>query len=198
MRCFLKICVLLFMVGFGCVAWAEITPTETLRPVLLELVSVLGSENLKGDERLVERRARIMSGIKKGFAFREMSKRILGKTWRNIDENQKKEFVALMTKLLENVYIGKLEGYDNQTLKFVAESTKGDRAQVTTLVSGKNIEVPVHYVMKKMKSGWMVYDINIEGVSLVGNYQQQFKSILRKEKFAGLIKVLKEKNESFQ
>ncbi len=198
MKYFLRICVLWGIMAFGSVAWAETTPTESLQPVLLGLVEILGDENLRGDEHLVERRVRIMSGIKKGFAFREMSKRILGKTWRKIDENQKEQFVVLMTTLLENAYIGKLEGYDNQTLEFVAESVKGDRAQVTTLVSGKNIEIPVHYIMKKMTSGWMVYDVNIEGVSLVKNYQQQFKSILRKEKFAGLVKVLKEKNESFQ
>ncbi|RPH40365.1 MAG: ABC transporter substrate-binding protein, partial [Desulfobulbaceae bacterium] len=62
----------------------------------------------------------------------------------------------------------------------------------------KGVKIPVHYILNLNDSKWMVYDINIEGVSLVRNYMEQFKTILRKEKFAGLIKVLEEKNESFE
>jgi phospholipid transport system substrate-binding protein len=146
---------------------------------------------------MVERREKIMSLIKRGFDFREMSQRVLGPTWRQIDDQEKDNFTALMTKLLENVYIGKLEGYSGQQLEFVAETVKDDRAQVTTLIENDNAKIPVHYIMKKTDSGWMVYDINIEGVSLVRNYQEQFKSILRTENYQGLVKVLQEKNRSF-
>ena len=126
-----------------------------------------------------------------------MSKRVLGKTWRSIDEEQKDYFTELMTKLMENVYIGKLEGYSDQTVEFIAEKIKGDRAQVTTYLVDHGNKIPVYYIMKKAENLWMVYDINIEGVSLVRNYQQQFKSIVRKDKFEGLVKVLEEKNRSF-
>ncbi len=138
-----------------------------------------------------------MSLIKRGFDFREMSKRVLGKTWRQIDDQEKDHFTALMTKLLENVYIGKLEGYSGQTIEFVGEIVKGDRAQVTTLIENDDVKIPVHYIMNKTDSGWMVYDINIEGVSLVRNYQEQFKSILRTEDYKGLVKVIEDKNRSF-
>ncbi len=188
---------LLCVVSIG-FAWAgEISPTEVLKPVLNDLTSVLGDPNLKGNEHLVERRKKIMSLIKRGFDFQEMSKRVLGKTWREIDDKEKDNFTALMTKLLENVYIGKLEGYSGETVEFVAETVKDDRAQVTTLIENNAVKLPVHYIMKKTDSGWMVYDINIEGVSLVRNYQEQFKSILRTEKYEGLVKVLQDKNQSF-
>ena len=172
-------------------------PTDALRPVLNELMAVLGDKSLKGDDHLVERRHKIMNSIEKGFNFREMSKRVLGRTWRTIDEQQKDYFTELMTKLLENVYVGKLETYSEQSVEFVAETIKGARAQVTTFLVNYGVKIPVHYIMKKVDDHWMVYDINIEGVSLVRNYQQQFKSIVRKEKFEGLVKVLEEKNRSF-
>jgi len=176
----------------------ESGPTGSLDPVLHDLMAIVADQNLKGDEHLIERRSKIMDSIGRGFNFREMSKRVLGKkTWRSIDEQQKDYFTELMTKLLENVYIGKLEGYSDQTVEFVAETIKGDRAQVTTYLVNQGTKIPVHYIMKKAENLWRVYDINIEGVSLVRNYQQQFKSIVRKEKFEGLVKVLEEKNRSF-
>ncbi|MCK5516898.1 MAG: ABC transporter substrate-binding protein [Desulfobulbaceae bacterium] len=179
------------------VSGGENGPTDTLKPVLNELMAILGDKSLEGDENLVKRRSKIMISIGRGFNFKEMSKRVLGKTWRTIDDQQKEYFTELMTKLLENVYVGKLEGYSDQTVEFVAEKIKGDRAQVTTFLVDKGMKLPVHYIMKTAEELWLVYDINIEGVSLVRNYQQQFKSIIRKEKFEGLVKVLEEKNRSF-
>ena len=178
--------------------WAkEISPTADLKPALSDLTAVLGDESLKGNAHLVERRDKILSLIKNSFDFREMSKRVLGKTWREIDDKERDRFTALMTKLLENVYIGKLESYSGQEIEFVEERIKGKRAQVTTLIENGDVKIPVHYIMKKTESKWMVYDINIEGVSLVRNYQEQFKSILRKDDYQGLVKVIEDKNRSF-
>ncbi len=173
-------------------------PMEELRPTLSMLTSVLADPELKGDERKVERRAKIMASIKQGFNFTEMCQRILGSTWHDISPQQRIQFTELMTKLLENVYIGKLENYSGQTIGYVNERIKGERAQVSTLVEDNGLEIPVHYIMALENEKWMVYDINIEGVSLVRNYMQQFKSILRTEKFEGLVKVLEEKNRSFE
>jgi len=178
--------------------WAEeLSPTDTLRPVLSDLTAVLGDDSLKGQSHRMERREKIMSLIKRGFDFREMSQRVLGRTWRQIDDKERDHFTVIMTKLLENVYIGKLEGYSGQAIEFVAETVRGDRDQVTTLVENDNMKLPIHYIMSRTGSGWMVYDINIEGVSLVRNYQEQFKSILRKDDYQGLVKVIEEKNQAF-
>ena len=175
----------------------ELGPTAALKPVLRDIQTVLEDKSLQGKEHFVPRRDKIMSLIKRGFDFREMSKRVLGKTWRQIDDQERDNFTVLMTKFLENVYLGKLEGYSGKEVEFVAETVKGDRAQVTTLIEHENQKLPLHYIMTKNDSGWMVYDINIEGVSLVKNYQEQFKSILRKDDYHGLVKVLEEKNSSF-
>lgn len=173
-------------------------PMEQLRPTLSRLTSVLADPGLKGEQKRVERRAKIMANIKAGFDFEEMSKRILGNTWNTITPDEQQHFTALMTKLLENVYIGKLENYTGQTIGYVSERVKGDRAQVSTLIEDNGVQIPVHYIMSLEDGKWMVYDINIEGVSLVRNYMEQFRSIIRTEKFKGLIKVLEDKNSSFE
>jgi phospholipid transport system substrate-binding protein len=104
----------------------------------------------------------------------------------------------LMTKLLENAYIGKLEDYHFKDIEYVEEKVQDDRAQVTTLVEKDSVKLPVHYILQLTPKGWMVYDINIEGVSLVRNYMEQFRSILRTDNFKGLVKIIEEKNKTFE
>jgi len=176
---------------------SEKGPQADLQPILQDLTAVLADKSLKGDEHRTVRREKIMSIIKHGFDFREMSKRVLGKTWQDIDDKERDNFTSLMTKLLENVYIGKLESYSGQTLEFVGETVKEDRGQVSVLLDNGGVKIPIHYIMRKSDLSWMVYDINIEGVSLVRNYQEQFKAILRKDNYQGLVKVLEEKISTF-
>ncbi|PIE69902.1 MAG: hypothetical protein CSA21_00065 [Deltaproteobacteria bacterium] len=177
--------------------FADEGPMATLKPILTDLTSILLDKNLKGDAHRQERRARIMTEVKKGFDFREMSKRVLGRTWRTISAEQQQQFTELMTKLLENVYIGKFEEYEQHAekygVKYVGELVKGRRAQVTTEIAGGKQGQLVHYVMQLDGDVWKVYDVNIEGMSLIRNYQEQFKSILRTEKFAGLVKTIEKK-----
>ena len=173
-------------------------PIETMKPVLTDLTQLLNNPALQGDAHRVERRDKIMSTIKSGFDFQEMCKRVLGRTWRDINQAQRERFTELMTKLLENAYIGKLEDYHYKTIEYVDERIQGDRAQVTTLVKKDDVKLPVHYILQLTPKGWMVYDINIEGVSLVRNYMEQFRSILRTESFSGLEKIIEEKNRTFE
>lgn len=177
---------------------ANVGPTEQLEPVLTSVMNILADEKLAGDTMRETRRANIMAVVKQGFDFSEMSKRVLGKTWRDINGKERVYFTELMTTLLENTYIGKLEGYSGGEVSYVGEKIQGQKAQVSTNVKNGAVDIPVHYIMVlRGDSQWLVYDINIEGVSLVRNYKEQFSSILRTESFAGLVKQLEEKNQSF-
>jgi phospholipid transport system substrate-binding protein len=172
-------------------------PTDQLKPIIDKLILILADESLQGKAHKTERREQIMTAISGGFDFREMSKRVLGRTWNTLSSKDQDYFVTQMTKLLENVYIGRLETYSGEEVEFVAERIKGKRAQVTTLIESEGAKLPVHYIMQKEHNTWMVYDINIEGVSLIRNYMEQFKSILRMDKYEGLLKNIEDKNQSF-
>jgi phospholipid transport system substrate-binding protein len=194
---YLVLILLFLVIGSNVSAAEEKGPTADLQPILQDLTSVLADNSLKGDEHRTQRRDKIMSLIKHGFDFREMSKRVLGKTWQDINNKDRDNFTTLMTKLLENVYIGKLESYSGQTIEYSGEIIKEDRGQVSVLLDNAGVKIPIHYIMRKSDARWMVYDINIEGVSLVRNYQEQFKAILRKDNYEGLVKVLEEKISTF-
>lgn len=195
-----QVFILLLTMILGChtLAIASAGPTEQLKPTLDKLVAILSDPGLKGEDKKTNRRNKIMSTISERFDFGEMSRRVLGSTWRKIDNNQRAYFTELMTKLLENNYIGQLENYSGQKVEYVGERIKENRAQVSTLIENNGAKLPVHYIMTKANSDWMVYDINIEGVSLIRNYRAEFKSILRKKKFEGLVSVLEKKNKSFE
>lgn len=168
-------------------------PTEQLRPFVGKLVSILIDPDLQGEEKSLPRRKKVMEAASERFDFREMSKRVLGKTWRQLSTDEQENFVALFTQLLEHAYIGKIELYAKQKVVFKKQRIKGDRAQVNTNFIDKNIVLSVSYIMMLKKKTWMVYDIVVEGVSLVRNYMEQFKGILRQDGYASLVKQVETK-----
>ena len=179
-------------------------PKAQLKPHLDAIMEILVDPALKGDEHRVERRQKIMSAISAGFNFREMSKRILASNWNKISDYERDYFTKLMTKFLENVYIGQLEGYGGQVVVYgreriiVSKKTQRKTAQVKTTMKDKELEIDVKYSMIPLSDKWLVYDIRTAGVSLVANYRKQFKEIINSDKFEGLIKMLEEKNNSFK
>ncbi|PID72530.1 MAG: hypothetical protein CSB34_01600 [Desulfobulbus propionicus] len=177
-------------------ALAAPDPTVQLKPFVAEVIEILRS-NDEGEERgdAVER---IMEVAKKGFDFNEMSKRVLGKHWRKLSSGERQEFVGLFTELLKYTYVSQMENYSNQQVEFGKQRVKGRKAQVNTMLVDGAKKIPVFYVMHLKNEQWMVYDIIVEGVSLVRNYLEQFQEILRKEGFASLTRQLKTKIAEFQ
>lgn len=172
-------------------------PTEQLKPTLQKLINIVKDPKFAGDAMKKERRDLIMTIVASSFNFSEMSKRVLGATWLEISNEEKESFTVQMTKLLENNYIGQLENYSGNSVEYIGERVKGNLAQVSTLIENNGSDYPVHYIMSKEGDTWMVYDINIEGVSLIRNYRAEFKSILRQQNFEGLMQTLIVKNKSF-
>lgn len=168
-------------------------PTEQFKPYVEKIVSILTDPSLQGDEKCVSRRDKVMKIAKERFDFEEMSKRVLGRAWRDLKAEDREYFVSLFTRLLEHAYIGKIEDYSKQTVVFTDQRIKGDRAQVNTEIVDKDVTVAVSYIMMLEKDIWMVYDIIVEGVSLVRNYMDQFKEILRKEGYPKLLKQVEDK-----
>lgn len=168
-------------------------PTEQFRPFVEDIVTILTDPKLQGDENCILRRDKAMKVASQRFDFNEMSKRVLGRTWRKLSDDDKKYFVSLFTRLLEHAYIGKIEDYSKQKVVFKDQRIKGDRAQVITDIIDKDVTISVSYIMILKSDIWLVYDIIVEGVSLVRNYMEQFKEILRKEGYAYLLKQVEDK-----
>jgi len=173
-------------------AFAVPDPTEQFRPFLKKVTDLLADPKLKTLPKN-EQGQRVINVVREHFDFREMSKRVLGQQWRELNDNEQKEFEDLFTRMLQYAYIGKIDEYTGQKVEFTQQRVKGERAEVQTLLVDKEKSVSVSYIMLLRGEQWMAYDVVVEGVSLIRNYMEQFREILKKDGYAGLVKQVKEK-----
>jgi phospholipid transport system substrate-binding protein len=134
--------------------------------------------------------------IKQLFSFDELSMRTVGPKWRTFTPDQKAQFRTAFEDLLRARYLNSMDGYDGEKITYTGEtaSTKGDKVEIQTVVESDGKAVPVAYRMLKADR-WLVYDVIIEGVSLVQNYRSQFQSILDKDDVDTLIRMIRQKTE---
>ncbi|MDH7500931.1 MAG: ABC transporter substrate-binding protein [candidate division NC10 bacterium] len=169
-------------------------PTDLLKQTTDRVLEILRDPKLKEKSRIAERRRLLRKIADERFDWEEMAKRSLAIHWAERTPEEKKEFVALFSDLLERSYMGKIESYKDEKVLFVGEKIDGDYATVETqIVTQREVEVPIHYRLRKKGNEWFIYDVSIEGVSLVNNYRTQFNRILSSSSFAELIKRMKVK-----
>jgi len=129
------------------------------------------------------------------FDWNEMAQRVLGRHWQGRTEGERAEFVRLFTDLLERAYIGKIERYSGEKVRFLGETVDGDQATVrTALVTRQGTEIPMDYRMALRGARWLIYDVVIEHVGVVSNYRTQFDQILRTASYQELVKRIKERS----
>ena len=182
-----------FVLSQGISPAAAIDPVIFVKDTVDEIISILQDEKLAAPNRRLERKKRMVAVVEKKFDYREMSMRALAKHWQGRTPEEQDRFVLLFKTLLENTYIAKIETYSGEKAIFKKAALQGSKAIVYSDLIRKNVETPVNYKLKNIDDRWMVYDVEVEGVSLVNNYRTQFASILSKENFAGLVARLEEK-----
>jgi phospholipid transport system substrate-binding protein len=171
-------------------------PTDQLRGAVDRVLKTLEDPGLKGEGKVVERRVAVRKIANEIFDFGEIAKRSMARHWQPLSEAQRSEFVGLFADLLERSYISKIETYGGEKIQYTAERIDGDYATVSTKIITKNgTEVPVDYRMIKRADRWLVYDVSIEGVSLVSNYRTQFNKIIQTSSYNELVSKLRNKQD---
>ena len=136
------------------------------------------------------------------FDFRVMSRSVLGRYWRRADDAQRQRFVKEFRELLVRTYATALLKYTDQKIRYLPVFAKPDdktvlvRTEVTQSGSGNNI--PMNYSFYHSKDGWKVYDVSIEGVSLVTTYRSTYSEKIRNQGLDALIGGLEQDNRRAQ
>lgn len=170
--------------------------TDQLRTAVDQAIKILEDPALKKPENAKERRARLRKTAETIFDYRETAKRALARHWAGRTPQEQEEFIALFADLLERSYMGKIEQYGGENVSYVSETVDGDVAAVKTRILTKTKqEVPIDYRLLKSGGRWLIYDVIIEGVSLVGNYRNQFNRIIQTSSYAELVKRMKTKQD---
>jgi phospholipid transport system substrate-binding protein len=185
----------------GCVfwyarAWAANSPLDMIRSSTNQALTVLAGPADRGKEQRQQQIERMWEIVLPRFDTEEIAQRALGVNWRELTEEQRKEFVRLFLQLVKKNYGSTLERYTTDAQFFFDhEDIDGDHAEVQTRIMAPSQEKPFSVVYRLHQSGdkWLIYDVVAENVSLVQNYRNQFSRILDKSSGAGLIDALKRK-----
>ena len=171
-------------------------PTEQLRTQVDKVLKLLDDAALKAPDKAKERRVAVRKVADEIFDFGETAKRSLGRHWAARTPEERDEFVKLFGDLLERSYISKIELYGGEKIQYVGDKIEGEAAVVQSkLLTKAGGEVPIEYRMLKKGERWLVYDVVIEGVSLVSNYRTQFNKIIQTSSFQELVKKMKTRQE---
>jgi phospholipid transport system substrate-binding protein len=178
-------------------AWAG-AATDAMKGTIDEVLKILADKDLKKQAKANERRQLLEKVVGERFDYEEMSRRSLGAPWANLSDQDKKEFVSLFQTLLVNTYADKIESYSGQGVQYVNERTEKEYAEVRTKVLTGKTEIPLDYRLLNKGSVWRVYDVVVDGVSLVNNYRGQFSKILRTGSYADLVDQLRKKSDKIK
>ena len=169
-------------------------PLDTVKTNVNGVLDVLRDPKLQGESGTKVKEQRIATAAEKLFDFVELSKRTLGLNWNKFTQDQRKEFVELFKTILKDAYVEKITAYTNEQVNFTKEvPLSEDTVEVQSNVVAKGGEVPIYYRVIKKDSEWKVYDVVIEGVSLVSNYSTQFREILANNPPEKVLETLRKK-----
>ncbi|MFZ2950502.1 MAG: ABC transporter substrate-binding protein [Desulfuromonadaceae bacterium] len=172
-------------------------PIEEVKKTVDEVVRIVADKEMKKNE--TKRRQALKKSISTIFDYSEMAKRSLGKHWNVRTAAEKKQFAELFATLLENSYAGKIESYNNEKIVYIKEVVEEEYAEVKSkVVTAARDEFTLDYRLFKQNGKWMVYDVIIEGVSLVSNYRSQFNKIITANGYGALVKKLQSKSEEIK
>lgn len=169
-------------------------PTDQLKAYSESVLRILEDPALKAEDKRHERRAAVRKVAIEVFDVEETARRALGRHWQGRTPEERKEFVDLFADLLERTYISKIDMYGGERLQYTSEKIDGDNAVVRAhVLTRKGAEVPVEARMHRRGNRWLMYDVLLENISLVGNYRAQFDQIVRTGSYAELVKRLRDK-----
>lgn len=169
-------------------------PLDTVKVHVDKVMDVLRDPALKPESAKKLKKDKIRAIAEKMFDFTELSKRTLARNWSKFSPEQQKEFINLYRSLLEDAYADKIIAYTDEKILFTKEvALTEDTAEVQTTVVRKTEEIPIYYRVHKDGGVWKVYDVVIEGVSLINNYRSQFRDILANKPPESLLETLRKK-----
>jgi phospholipid transport system substrate-binding protein len=172
-------------------------PVALIHTTIDDVLGILRDKSLSSKER----RSRIENIAYQRFDFDTMSRLVIARYWSRFTPKQQVEFVEEFKSFLARTYGDRIDNYRDEKVEVVGErpEARGDVTVQTRIVGGEHDSAEVDYRLRQVGDAWRVIDVKIEGISLVLNYRDQFKSLLGRSGPEGLLDALRKKNseESF-
>ena len=173
-------------------------PMDLIRQTTDQTIKILDDPQLQGPEKQAERMERLRKMADEAFDWQEMARRALATHWRERTPQQQQEFTGLFKDLVERTYLNRLDSAagERQDIIYGDEQTQGSQSVVKTkVITKRKTQVPIDYRLHKADGRWKIYDVMIEGVSLVNNYRSQFNEILSRSSYDELVQKMKSRGD---
>jgi phospholipid transport system substrate-binding protein len=169
------------------------SPTESVKNTINDLLFILGNEALKQPGRSEERRRQIEQVIRHRVNFWQMAQHSLGAPWTRLSDSERQEFVSLFVELIRDRVANKIDQYYDEQVLYLVEQREGSFAQVRTNLIGTKVDTALDFRLENHSGKWLVYDVVIDGTSVVSNYRAQFSRIIQDNTYAGLMEKMKQR-----
>ncbi|KRT53698.1 MlaC/ttg2D family ABC transporter substrate-binding protein [endosymbiont of Ridgeia piscesae] len=166
-----------------------ISPTERVTLSMDAVMQVLNNPNLNREQR----RLAVRDVVRSHFDYRVMSRIILAINWRKATDEQRDRFERYFRELMENTYFSAIDNYSGEEVRIGREKRQGKRAVVQTMLITKSKQIPIDFKLLSKSNDWAVYDVVIEGVSLISNYRVEYRGLVKREGMEGLLYKLERK-----
>lgn len=175
---------------------AAADPMEALRGPIEQVIGLLRDPRYKDGANVEEQREKMWAVAREIFDFEAIARGTLKRhRWAEMTPAQHREFTDVFTDFVGNNYFNQIQGkYRNERVEFLDQIMRSEnKAVVRTRILREAVEIPVDYSMWLRGGAWKIYNVNIEGVSLLGNYRNEFERILQKDSPETLINMLRDK-----
>ena len=122
-----------------------------------------------------------------------MAQRSLGAPWTRLSDKERQEFVSLFVNLIRDTVANKIDQYYDEQIFYLIEQREGSCAQVRTNLVGPKVDTSLDFRLENRSGRWLVYEVVIDGASIVRNYRTQFSRIIRDTAYAGLVEKMKQR-----
>ena len=178
-------------------AQQDLGPEELVRKVTQDVLDAIRSDKqlAAGDKQKALKLAE--EKVLPLIDFEEAARLAVGRAWAQATPEQRKKLVEEFRRMLVRTYSNAISAYEGQTMKVLPVRMKPGDTEVTVhnqYIRAGGTPLPVDYQMHKTDQGWKIYDITVEGVSLVLTYRSEFDAVVKQSGIDGLIKRLEEKN----
>lgn len=179
---------------------ALLEPTQVIKRYTEELKSIAEIKNpVEKGKKNTSRETTIANKVRQFFDFEELAKQSLGPNWAKQTPKDRKKFSKLFIQLVENSYLSRSRNLvADYEVKYIGESIKDSKASVTSRVERRDANVDIIYDLHKKKNQWMIFNITLDNVNLIRNYQSQFNQIIKKKGFKHLIATMESKLDAPQ
>ncbi|MHB1301183.1 MAG: MlaC/ttg2D family ABC transporter substrate-binding protein [Burkholderiales bacterium] len=185
---------------FPVLAHAEIAPDALIKDLAQQVTAIIKQEKSRHSDKKALTDA-VDAKIMPHFDFTRMTKLAVGRGWRDATPEQQKSLTQEFHTLLMNTYSSALESYKNEPIEVLPLSAAPDSNQVmvhSRIIQSGKAPISIDYRMEKTDQGWMIFDVTVEGVSLVTNYRSTFQTEISNSGIDGLIKMLVDKNKKLE